>query len=292
MIDFMQRFPRKKRLTAGERAPFRTLLLASVLLLTVTPCFGAGPSQESAAATEGNVELPSTETVIARYVEALGGREAIKKHQSLYIKGKVELPHLKLEGEVEQFLKAPNIFRSNFSVPGLSDQIEGHDGKIGWRLERGLYPRVIEGRELKDMLLTAEFYPELTYEQHYPVREVVALEEFAGESCYKLRMVTDWGEETIQFFSVESGLLRGRESWRGPPDEGFAVVEIVSKYEEVDGRLFPMKTVHKFTGIQQIIQMTRVEFNQVDDQVFKLPKEVAELVEKGDSAPVSESQDG
>ena len=265
-----------------RRLTTRSQVLIACLVIGVLTAGWSSGSEDSGTSEEAkqSVSLPSPEALVARYVEALGGAEAIRQHTSLHVKGRVELPHLKLEGEIEQFSAAPNRYYMVFEVPGMGSQVEGHDGKVGWRLEKGVHARIVEGRELKDMLLSADFYPELNYSANFSQTETVGRTEFAGVDCYEVRLETEWGEKETHYFATDSGLLRGRETWNGPPDSGFAVIEEIVRYEKVGDRLFPKELKQKFAGIEQLVELTTIEFDGVPDTAFQPPDAVSRLLDE------------
>lgn len=239
-------------------------------------------AQPAAAPKAAEEALPPADEIIDRYVEAIGGAEVLRQYKSFALTGHVVVPQLDLEGAYVASFAAPNKFHSDYSVPGFSERIEGFDGEVGWRLEGGVHPRIVEGRELKEMLLLADFDADLNYRRNYTVRETVGREEFAGADCYEVRLVTDFQEEYIHYFETDSGLLKGKKSWVGSPDDGFEVTEILLDYRRVGGRLFPMVIKQQFTGIEQVITLSEVTFGEVEEDAFKLPESVAKLL-KDDS---------
>ncbi|MCG8454832.1 MAG: hypothetical protein MI919_01015, partial [Holophagales bacterium] len=91
------------RPTSAHRAPYLLSLLAALpILLLAGSAGGRGDSKEAAAASA----LPAADQLFARHVEAVGGEAAILEHTSFRFRGKVELPHLSLSGEIEQIAAA------------------------------------------------------------------------------------------------------------------------------------------------------------------------------------------
>ena len=52
--------------------------------------------------------LPSLETVLQKYVDAIGGKDALAKLTTRVTKGKVDLAGVSRGGKMESFMKAPN----------------------------------------------------------------------------------------------------------------------------------------------------------------------------------------
>ena len=89
---------------------------AAAVFLLAAGAAGAVPSRAQ--------ELPSAEEVIARYVEAIGGAEAIRGHSSTHGRGTMELLGQGVRGEVQIYAAAAHkvAARGELRGPGHRDQ--------------------------------------------------------------------------------------------------------------------------------------------------------------------------
>ncbi len=76
--------------------------------------------------------MPKIDTVLARYVEALGGKAALQKVTSRVVKGEGESAMLPAPAPWQFFAKAPNKRLSVLTVAGFGDVLDGFDGMHGW----------------------------------------------------------------------------------------------------------------------------------------------------------------
>ena len=263
--------------------PGRYRPLFAVLVLAAAAAVSAGGEGRPPATSAP----PSADELSARHCTAVGGVAAIERHRSMYVKGVVTVPGKGLQGEIEQYTAAPDRFQTRYSVPGLAEFTNGHDGRVAWRVDGGGRARVIDGRERKDLLLSADFYAELNYKTSYSVRETVGHAKHAGKDCYQVRLVTDYGEEVMQYFDVESGLLVGRESWYGKPGEAVKQTQSVLGYQKIGGRLVATEFREAFGDSEERVKLEVVRFDDVDDKVFELPEPVRRVLAQRDPRPAA-----
>ena len=60
---------------------------------------------------------PSAKAIIAKYVEAIGGRDAILKHRSCHWSGKFELPAQQVSGSLDVFGAQPHKQLLKVNIP-------------------------------------------------------------------------------------------------------------------------------------------------------------------------------
>jgi hypothetical protein len=249
-----------------------TVLGTVVLLACLAPSAGA---QSPSAATE----LPTATEILGRYVQALGGEEAIRRHESVFWRGSIEMPGADLSGPLEVWAAAPNLSLIRFEAPGLGEVAQGFDGTVGWATNLMTGPQLLEGPELEVAALQSDYWADLRYQEHYPTMEVVARESFADEQTYKLRLVTADGRESFHYFAVDSGLLIGLEGQQPTPMGEIWVSTRIGRYREYDGRLYPTEQRLSVVGSEQVLRFDEVELGGVEPSRFSLPEAIRALVE-------------
>ncbi len=77
-------------------------------------------------------QAPTVDQILDKYVQALGGRDAITKLTTLTMKGSISNPSTGETGTVEIYMKAPNkrLALINIYAEGLDER--GYNGKAGW----------------------------------------------------------------------------------------------------------------------------------------------------------------
>jgi hypothetical protein len=215
---------------------------------------------------EGKAEsdkMPGVEQILERYVEAIGGREAIEKLSTRICTGSVITDLSSREhpiyesGYFEAYSKVP----SSYYTKTWSDQgnyIRAYDGNEGWIQDKcGVKPDSSAGKRRLDWLLNPqnalrikEYFPDLKLKGTLAVRgfEVYVLETPALHRPL--------------FFDIESGLLIGfGHNWE------------IHDYREADGVLFPHRILLSRKGGSTVYEFETVEHNRkINDSLFSMPE--------------------
>src|SRR5437764_5791634 len=109
---------------------FRQVLKS--LAFTDVAVFTLGLRAAAADTTDASALSPSPQTIVARHVEAIGGRAALLKHRSYHWTGGFELPARKMSGSLEIFGKAPHKFWLKVEIPGAGKYLRATDGQTMW----------------------------------------------------------------------------------------------------------------------------------------------------------------
>lgn len=227
-------------------------------------------------------ELPEARKIIDRYVEAIGGEGLIRGMTGQYMAGRMEVPAQGVGGDLEIYSAAPNKLLIKVEIPGLGAVSSGFDGQVGWAINPAMGPMVLKDRQLDQMRQQADFYGALHLDDLIASLETVEKTEFEGHPCYKVKVVTAWGEEYFEYFDVETDLLVGVERTQASPMGEIPVTSVVSDYKEFDGLLVATKSVQRMMGIEQIISVTSLESWTPDEVTFELPAEIKALMEGAD----------
>lgn len=240
----------------------------------------AGCAAGTSSSDRSNAVAPSLEAsdVYTRYVEALGGREALSRYTSSHALGAFSMPMQGIGGDLEVFAAEPNLMLVRVDIPGVGTVRQGYDGEVGWSINPATGAMVLEGMMLDQMRQQADFFGPLRIEDYIDSARVVADTVFDERPCQKVRLVTKWGEEYFELFDVETGLLAGTIRRQASPMGPMETTTVVSDYQDFGGILVPTMTVQETMGMEQVITVTSVEFDTVDPAVFALPAEIAAMV--------------
>jgi hypothetical protein len=250
--------------------------------LTITAAFFAAISTLGAAAPlQPAVQpepLPSASNVIARYVEAIGGREAVLKHASRRAVGTFSMPGQGINGTVELVAARPDRFLLKVVLGGLGELQTGYDGSIGWMLNPITGPMVLEGKQLQQLRFEAEFDAALHEPSGFTALETVERVDFEGRPAYKVRALRKSGEDDFEFFDVETGFLVGSIVTRESPLGSVKATNLMADYRAFDGLKIPTRQVQRAMGAEQVLTITSVEFGGVDASSFAPPAAIRALV--------------
>ena len=103
--------------------------------------------------------------------------------------------------------------------------------------------------------------------------------EFAGHSTYKLKVVYASGRETFEYYDVDTGLRAGAEGVHESLMGSLNVVTIVEDYQQFGNVMVPTRMTQAFgPGQTVVVTIERVEFGNVDPEIFALPAEIQVLL--------------
>jgi hypothetical protein len=201
--------------------------------------------------------------VIARYIEAVGGKENVAK-----IKNSVMTMEAEMQGMTIQIF-------------GISDQVNGRFLQVTTLMGNEASRTVLAngkgkitamGQEndvpeemLPLMKVQTYVFPEEHYEEMGYTLELQGTEDINGEETYRLLITAPNDLKTVEYFAVGSG-LKLRTSSDATGDISY------SDYREVDGVKFPMRMSISNAMMPMALEtkVVSIAFNQeLSDEDFK-----------------------
>ena len=245
----------------------------------VTVAVAPGRAQSTASAPQKTeAALPPAQTVIDRHVEAVGGKDALKTHNSANIKGSITIPANGMSGTIEVFAARPNKILAKTTLAGIGDIAEGFDGKVAWSMSPMTGPMLATGEELTQKAFDASFDGALGIASRYDAMKTVEKTTFEGRPVYKLALTRKGGGDDIEFYEVETGLKAGGIMERKNPMGTISVTSSVSEYKKFGNLLQPTVMKQSTSGVEIITTFTSIEYDKVDPTVFELPAAIKALV--------------
>jgi hypothetical protein len=236
----------------------------------------------AAAPVASQDALPPAEQVIDRYVEAMGGRDALLGHASSRSTGTFAMPAAGITGTLV-VEAAPNRMASQVEIPGLGLIRNGFDGEVGWSVDPNLGPRLLDGLELAAMQENAHQLAALRDPSLFTVRETVEFTEMNGQPCYRVRLVWNSGRETFECYSVETGLMVAMSASQETPMGDIESVTFLEEYQEYGGILSPTRIRQQALGQEQVMTVDSIEYGVVGDDAFDPPASIRTLMEAAGS---------
>lgn len=155
--------------------------------------------------------LPSVDQILSKYVQALGGEQAIRKVTSRVITGTQYIPTgpggtIPVPATIERSEKAPNLVVNVYRAPMYTIS-DGFDGTKSWAQD--LRGRVSDAGSTDQMRAkrNADFYLPLDLKKTYMEMEVRRIESVNGHDAYVVIARPQGDRPERLYFDVQTGLL-------------------------------------------------------------------------------------
>jgi hypothetical protein len=230
---------------------------------------GAAPKPPAPAPATAGAAAPTADEILAKYVSAVGGADAMHKVTSRVMKGSISAGGS--DTPIDLFTKAPNK-RVSISHMGNSDSYTAFDGAVGWMGNAGRPAREMSAPEAAAASLDAEFYLPLRIKELYPQLRRGRPETVAGAECEVLNG-TGTGRPSVRlYFSKESGLLVRQVRLADTPVGRNPTQIDYADYRDSDGVKVPFRWTLSRPNGRFTIQLSEVKGNvPIDDAKFAKP---------------------
>lgn len=156
-------------------------------------------------------KLPSADEILAKYIEALGGQQAIQKVTSRVVTATQDIPTgpggvIPTPAKTERYLKAPNLVLNVYHTNKYTIS-NGFDGSVSWAQDaRGRVNQPVKLEQIR-AARAADFYEPLHLRQQYTELKVNGIEKVNNRDAY---VVIGYPQENLPerlYFDAQTGLL-------------------------------------------------------------------------------------
>lgn len=246
---------------------------------TATP---TAPRQEPLQAPNGT-DVPDGKAVLARHIEALGGRKRLDAISSSSFRMSTTTPN----GEIVFTLaaKKPGKFHMRQKLADR-EMVQVCDGTEAWvQPEKGGRYSLVNAM-MRDHFVSGTDVQGLMRNLDSRFTSVTnkGVEKFNGVDCYVLSMQEPGGPEFSGYFALDTGLVMGKRTADTSGPVPFVETQTFTDWVEIDGiKVFRTLRVDA-NGLSSTLTFTDFVFDSVDDALFERPAEVQRLVEQRDAA--------
>lgn len=259
----------------------RSLVL---LALVSTPLAAQNPPvTKDAPAAATYAQLPTAQQVIDRYVAAIGGRPAIERVQSFSATGTFAMPAQGVNGAMTMSAARPNRVSMTIDIPGMGQIVQGYDGTVAWSVNPVQGPRLLEGKELEQTVEDADFEAGMLRAPANVVsREVVEQTTIEGQPCVRVKTVRQSGAESLDCYSVETGLMVASSQKRESPMGSIESVTLLSDYRDFGGVKVATRARVQIPslGAEQVLTFTDIRMNAAAPAAFVRPAAIETLAKQ------------
>jgi hypothetical protein len=221
-------------------------------------------------------ELPSAQVLVARYIEAIGGRAAVELLPGRWERGRIEMPAQGLVISYELWAaRGRQVTRSE--VQGIGTLWAGVDDELGWTVNPATGPLLLDGTALQQARQGADPLAALHPERYVAALQTMEEADFGGTRCYRVRVTTQWGESYDEFFDKSTGLLAGGIRQQASAQGNVEMTAQITEYRTVAGVRIPRVTRVRVMGMEVINTVDTTAVREIADSVFVPPPQIRAL---------------
>jgi zinc protease len=251
-----------------------TLLLAILLTVTST-LFAQKPEPVKPALVKpAAVKLPTVQEILAKYVKAIGGREANEKIKTRFVSGSVELLPMGIKGTFETYSAGEAKSFTKMNLAGIGDMLEGYDGKTGWVLNPIQGSRDKAGAELAQAKINYNFYREINLDKLFSKMELKGVEKVGEKDTYVIVATAEGIPTETWYFDTVSGLLLRSDTTLISPESNHPAKVFYDEMRTVDGVTVPVKIRTQMPQFEIVMISTDVKHGvAIEETKFAKPKQ-------------------
>ena len=234
--------------------------------------------------------LPSAESVLNRYMDAIGGRAVLEKRHNQVEHGTVEIAAMGVKGDVTIYEAEPNKNLMVIDLTGIGKIESGTDGTVAWENNPLQGPRIKQGVESIDTLRDATFNAPLSMQKLYSKMETTGAETTEGHDCYKVVLTAKEGNPTTEYYDKTSGFLIKTSATRTTAMGDVTVDMVYDDYRKDGDEVLPHKLTQRAAQMEVLIVIAKTDVNvELPKDVFDLPPDIQALVNKTPQAAAKAS---
>ena len=174
-------------------------------------------------------------SVMASYIEAIGGKAAVESVQTMLFNAEVTIEGAPFKPTAVIKAMAPNKSSMEMSIAGMGTIMkQKFDGATGYAEQQGMKQPMSE-EDVAEQASQKGLFPEA----HYTADEIelMSLSDLDGTDVYKIKV--KGVSESFRYYDANSGLLLREEATKEAQGQSVTTITVHSDYRAVDGVMIP-----------------------------------------------------
>lgn len=174
-------------------------------------------------------------SVMASYIEAIGGNAAVESVQTMLFNAEVTIEGAPFKPTAVIKSMAPNKSSMEMSIAGMGTIMkQKFDGTTGYAEQQGMKQPMSE-EDVAEQASQKGLFPEA----HYTADEIelMSLSDLDGTDVYKIKV--KGVSESFRYYDANSGLLLREEATEEAQGQSVTTITVHSDYRAVDGVMIP-----------------------------------------------------
>lgn len=193
----------------------------------------------------------TAETVFSKYIDAIGGQEAVNNVESVMMIASTEIQGMKLDLESKQTTDGKSYQALSMNGNVMNKQV--FDGESGFVMAQGQKMPYNE-EQIEAAKVDANPFPELSVND----AKVTGIEQVNGEDAYVVKM----DENNTSYYSVESGLKLKSVKTISQAGQTMSIPSTFSDYREVSGVKFPFMIAQSMGPQSFEFEVSEIKINE------------------------------
>jgi hypothetical protein len=241
--------------------------------LTVALLLLGPPESLQKARPELPAKLRSPEEILADYVRATGGAEAMNRIKSLHLKRHLEVKGMQFSGTEERSATAAGQLLVVMEITGVTSARQGTDGKVQWSDDQIFGLRILNGAEEEEARIDATWNADLHLKELYQKLRSVTPPEPSARPWECVEMIPRLGKPITSCFDAETHLRTLQKGVRATPQGETPIRAIFSDWRTVRGVKVPYVEELTMGPVTMIAKVTELKFDEkFPAKLFALPK--------------------
>lgn len=161
--------------------------------------------------------LPTADQILAKYVEALGGEQALRKVTTRVVTASEDVPtgpggSVMVPGRLQRYMKAPNLRLDVLETPKVTIR-SGFDGTKAWSENARGRVSVLPSPDQERAKRAADFYQSLDLKQDYTKLRVLGIRKVNDRDAYVLVGSVQGDTPERLYFDTQTGLLLQKSTY-------------------------------------------------------------------------------
>jgi|GEM_PF-1452110 len=230
--------------------------------------------------------LPKAEDLLAKSVEAVGGKAKLESIESFHLVGTISAPKQNLSGEVETWWKGGDFYMVQ-KIPGLGINRSGKKGDVIWAEEPINGLRKLEGKEAEQHMWASSLLLAADWRDFFKEANTVKARAIEGKDVFDIELSAESGATLTVTLDAKSHLMVEQSFKVHSPLGSMPVTIRSTDYRDVDGMKIPYKQVTDASLMELTQELSTVELNvEIDTATFAMPTEDVPVVDAKDPSSI------
>ena len=230
------------------------------------------------SATSARAQAENPSAVIERFVQAIGGKQAVVEIRNIRAFANCTGPKSNYTTEIHSARDSRLIFRQ--VRQGGASFLGQTNGRIFWTKDEASGDSALADKREAFAWRSHEFqWLAIALLERFVEPSFAGLENFAGKNALKLGMKDELGRPASVFFDKESGLMLGFIILNPLSPQPESIRAVFNEWKQVGKVKLPSKVTVTDKQGDFVLNFQDISVNRVDEKVFSVPARVVAMNE-------------